>query len=185
MDIVDVQKLEWSNTASFEEPEVNAENTSDGFFAYDLSSSGLIAADKDTVNGVYGLEVDARICAGGPKNYSFDGNSMRFLVKPQFILLRLWVVPGHTRSTSDAIAYAKLLPSHKPFTGLTLTLETSGGGGATLNISDGSEKVTQIQKPPTKGRYHFQDAPGNGALDPDLFRVDVEQPVWGAVPGYL
>ena len=148
MDIVEVQKLEWSNTASFEEPEVNKENTGKGFFAYDLSSSGLIAMDKDTVNGVYGLEVDARIRACGPKNYSFEGNSMRFLVKPQFILLRLWVVPGHTRSTSDAIAYAKLLPSHKPLTGLTLTLETSGGGGATLNTSDGSEKLTQIQDPP-------------------------------------
>lgn len=151
MDIVDVQKLEWSKTASFEEPEINSENTGDGFLAYDLSSSGLIAADKDTVNGIYSLEVDARIRVGGPKNYSFEDNSMRLTVKPQFILLRVWVVPGYMRSTSEAIAYAKLLPCHKPFTGLPLTLETSGGGGAVLNMSDGYEKVTQIKDSPTEG----------------------------------
>ncbi len=151
MDIVDVQKIDWITNTSYEEPEVNAANTGDGFFAFDLSSSGLIAADKDTVNGEYWLEVDARIRAGGPKNYSIEGNSLRFAVKPQFTLLRLWVVPGYKRSTSDAIAYAKLLPCQKPFTGLKLTLETSGGGGAVLNMSDGHEKVTQIKDSPTDG----------------------------------
>lgn len=151
MDIVDVQKIDWVTTTSYEEPAVNAANTGGGFFAYDLSSSGLIAADKDTVNGEYCLEVDARIRAGGPKNYSFKGNSLRFAVKPQFTLLRLWVVPGEKRSTSEAIAYAKLLPCHKPFTGLKLTLDTSGGGGAVLNMSDGVEKVTQTKDAPTGG----------------------------------
>ncbi len=151
MDIVDVQKIDWVTTTSYEEPAVNAAKTGGGFFAYDLSSSGLIAADKDTVNGEYCLEVDARIRPGGPKNYSFEGNSLRFAVKPQFTLLRLWVVPGYKRSTSEAIAYAKLLPCHKPFTGLKLTLETSGGGGATLNVSDGAEKVTQKKDSPTEG----------------------------------
>lgn len=151
MDIVDVQKFDWITTTSFEEPAVNSANTSGGFFAYDLSSTDSIAPAKDRVNGVYRLEVDARIRAGGPKNYSFEESNLRIEVKPQFILLRLWVVPGYKRSTSEAIAYAKLLPSHKPFTGLTLTLETSGGGGATLNMSDGVEKVTQIQDVPARG----------------------------------
>jgi hypothetical protein len=160
MDIVDVQKIDWITTASFEEPAVNAANTGGGFFAYDLNSSGLIALDKDTVNGEYCLEVDARIRAGGPKNYSFEGNSLRFAVKPQFILLRLWVVPGYKRSTSEAIAYAKLLPCHKPFTGLKLTLETSGGGGAVLNMSDGHEKVTQIKDPPPGGKIRFEMVKG-------------------------
>ncbi len=151
MDIVDVQKIDWVTTTSYEEPAVNAANTGGGFFAYNLSSSGLIAADKDTVNGEYCLEVDARIRPGGPKNYSFEGNSLRFAVKPQFTLLRLWVVPGEKRSTSEAIAYAKLLPCHKPFTGLKLTLDTSGGGGAVINMSDGVEKVTQTKDAPTGG----------------------------------
>ncbi len=151
MDIVDMQKIDWISTASFEEPALNAANTGGGFFAYDLSSTDVIAPDKDTVNGVYCLEVDARIRAGGPKNYSFEKNDLRITVKPQFILLRLWVVPGEKRSTSDAIAYAKLLPSHKPFTGLELTLETSGGGGALLNPSDGAVKVTQKEDAPPGG----------------------------------
>jgi len=135
MDIVDVKKIDWITTESFEEPAVNAANTSNGFFAYDLASRELIAADKTSVNGTYELEVDAWIISGAPKNYSIDGSSLRFKVKPQFILLRMWVVPGYKQNTSEAIAYAKLLPSHKPFTGLKLTLETSGGGGATLNIN--------------------------------------------------
>jgi hypothetical protein len=160
MDIVEVEKLEWSTTESFEEPEINSENTSDGFFAYDLISSGVIAADKNTVSGIYRLDVEARIRAGGPKNYSFERDSMQFTVKPQFILLRLWVVPGYKRSTSEAIAYAKLLPSHKPFTGLTLSLETSGGGGAALNPSDGYEKVTQIQDPAPGGKINFKMVKG-------------------------
>ncbi len=46
MDVVDVQKIEWTTSTGFEEPEVNAENTSDGFFACDLSSKGWIAADQ-------------------------------------------------------------------------------------------------------------------------------------------
>lgn len=156
MDIVEVEKVEWTTTTSYEEPAVNSENSGGGFFAYDLGSSGWIAADKDVVNGVYALEVDARIRAGGPKNYTIDGSSLRFTVKPQFTLLRLWVVPGYARSTSEAIAYAKLLPSHKPFTGLKLTLESSGGGGATLNTSDGDEKVTQIMDPPPGGKVRFE-----------------------------
>ncbi len=151
MDIVDVQKVDWITTNSFEEPAVNTTNTGGGFFAYDISSADAIAPDKETVNGEYWLEVDARIRPGGPKNYSFVENDLRIQVKPQFTLLRLWVVPGEKRSTSDAVAYAKLLPSHKPFTGLKLTLETSGGGGATLVISDGAEKVTQTRDAPTGG----------------------------------
>ncbi len=152
MDIVDVQKIDWITTTSFEEPSVNAANTGGGFFAYDLSSTDSIAPKKDTVHGEYSLEVDARIRPGGPKNYSFEKNDLRIKVKPQFILLRLWVVPGEKRSTSEAIAYAKLLPSHKPFAGLKLTLETSGGGGAMLNTSDGAEKVTQTTDAPERGR---------------------------------
>lgn len=151
MDIVEVQKVDWITTTSFEEPAVNAANTGGGFFAYDLRSTDAIAPSKDTVNSEYCLEVAARIRPGGPKNYSIEGNSLRFAVKPQFTLLRLWVVPGEKRSTSEAIAYAKLLPSHKPFTGMKLTLETSGGGGAALNMSDGVEKVTQTKDAPAGG----------------------------------
>ncbi|NMB89263.1 MAG: hypothetical protein GYA17_12960 [Chloroflexi bacterium] len=160
MDIVEVQKIDWISTAAFEEPALNAENTGGGFFAYDISSTKLIAADKDTVNEVYCLEVDARIRAGAPENYSIAGNSLRFAVNPQFILLRLWVTPGYNRSTSEAIAYAKLLPCHKPFTGLKLTLETSGGGAATLNVSNGYEKVTQTQDPQPGGLIRFEMVKG-------------------------
>lgn len=123
MDIVEVQKLEWSTTSSFEEPEVNSENTSDGFFAYDLSSSRFIDADKDKVNGVYSLEVDARIRADGPENYSFDGDSMRFLVKPQFMKFHFWVVPGALKGTSEAYAYVQLNPSKSSVPNVPLTLE--------------------------------------------------------------
>ena len=160
MDIVDVKKIDWITTESFEEPAVNADNTSNGFFAYDLASRELIAADKTSVNGTYELEVDAWIISGAPKNYSIDGSSLRFKVKPQFILLRMWVVPGYKQNTSEAIAYAKLLPSHKPFTGLKLTLETSGGGGATLNINDNKEKITQIKDPPPGGKIRFEMVKG-------------------------
>ena len=160
MDIVDVKKIDWITTESFEEPAVNAANTSNGFFAYDLASRELIAADKTSVNGTYELEVDAWIISGAPKNYSIDGSSLRFKVKPQFILLRMWVVPGYKQNTSEAIAYAKLLPSHKPFTGLKLTLETSGGGGATLNINDNIEKITLIKEPQTSGKVRFEMVKG-------------------------
>ena len=146
LDIVDVQKFDWITAATFEEPAVNPENTGGGFFAYDLRSTDALASDKATVNKVYRLEVDAQIRAGSPKNYSFEGGrNFEITVKPQFILLRLWVVPGYKRNTSDAIAYAKLLPSHKPFSGLTLTLETSGGGGATLKPIGYAKEITSIE----------------------------------------
>ncbi len=100
---------------------------------------------------MYGLEIDAHIRAGGPKNYSFDGNSLRISVKPQFSLLRMWVVPGYKRSTSEAIAYAELVPSHKTFTGTHTNIGNFGWGGAGLNMSDGHEKVIQKKDSPTEG----------------------------------
>jgi hypothetical protein len=43
---------------------------------------------------------------------------------------------------------------------LTLSLETSGGGGAALNPSDGYEKVTQIQDPAPGGKINFKMVKG-------------------------
>ena len=155
MDIVDVKKIDWITTTSFEEPAVNAANTGGGFFAYDLRSTNAITASQDTVNGEYCLEVDARIRPGGPKNYSIEGNSLRFAVKPQFTLLRLWVVPGSRRDTSEALAYVSLEPCRKPLPKKNLELSFECGEGVSLSLDgcDAVQSSTELDRTSSGGAF--------------------------------
>ncbi len=68
--------------------------------------------------------------------YTPESEELELGIDVQFLRLRLWVVPGVYRHTSEAVAYLDLLPSQEPLPGQDVCLTTEALAGMALDLDN-------------------------------------------------
>lgn len=151
-DVVEIEAIGWKaagDISDFKLPKIYEDQSGGGVFAYDLSAGYALKGTKEQIDRPHKLSVKAKIKSGG-KNYDLEQSDYEVSVKPQFLNLQLWVVPGEMRHTSEAYAYLNLLPSGKPFPKQSLMLNIENPAGSSLSF----EKCSAVQfTRPEEGGY--------------------------------
>ena len=162
VDLVDVQSVKFT-AGKFPDPEVNAEDSGEGLFAYKVRSNGAILYAREEPTH-YALQVEPRMKAGAPANIGLAGMSHEIPVSPQFLKFHFWVVPGQYRDTSEAFAYVQLYPSKMGVPNMPLSLEVenpSDRNRGFLELVNGDREQTTREEDYAKSEAYVPLAKGS------------------------
>ena len=120
----------------FGEPQNDEVNSKDGFLCFEIKSKGALEATPDRINAVHNLILKPALRSDIPAAYSVEADVLEVKIAMQFLRLRLWVVPGVYRHTSEAVAYLDVLPAHQALADQELCLTTEAPAGMGLNLQD-------------------------------------------------
>lgn len=150
-DGVAIQQITWvAGGTGFDEPRPDLARTRAGVLAYTVRSNDTLDADADALGRARSLLISPRLLPGGASRHcEFDRNDYVLHLKPQFLKLQLWVLPGRCVHTSEALAYVSAMPSRKPVPGQQLILTVDNPAQATLLVeSDVQQRTATKTSPP-------------------------------------
>ncbi len=122
--------------ADFGEPQSDEKNSQDGFLCFELSSREPLEAIPARLDSVHGLIIKPTLRSDISTGYTLDAEVLEVRIAIQFLRLRLWVVPGVYRHTSEAVAYLDVLPARKALPEQELYLGTQAPAGMGLNLDE-------------------------------------------------
>jgi len=132
LDIGAVEGIGWrlpQDEMDLGKPQSDDGNTRDGFLCFSLKSSQPLPATPARLGSPHTLVFKLGLRADAASGYTLDSEQVELNISLQFLRLRLWVVPGVYRHTSEAVAYLDLLPANEPLPGqeVCLSIETPDG----------------------------------------------------------
>jgi len=85
----------------------------DGFICFTLKSNQPLQATQSRLDTPHRLVVKLALRSDIPSEYTLESEEMEVDIEVQVLRLRLWVVPGVFRNTSEALAYLDMLPARE------------------------------------------------------------------------
>ena len=139
LDIGEISGFTWRNPqdeADLGEPQVDDRNTQDGFLCFELKSIEPLEATPGRLNSVHGLIIKPALRSDLMSGYTLETDVLEVKIAVQFLRLRLWVVPGVYRHTSEAVAYLDVLPARKALPEQELCLSTQAPARMGLDLDE-------------------------------------------------
>jgi hypothetical protein len=129
----------WRNPqdeVDFGAPQNDDRNSQDGFLCFELRSRGVLEATPARLNALHSLIIKPSLRSDTLTGFTLDSEVLEIKLAVQFLRLRLWVVPGVYRHTSDAVAYLEMLPARQALPEQELCLGIEAPAGMALNLDD-------------------------------------------------
>lgn len=156
-DIAQVRAVRWdpvTDGASLR-ADLDADNSDELAQTYKVGAKRLLQYSKETKPGTHRLLFDLEIKPGKPKNFRLVSREGEYKLYPQYTLLRMWVVPGILRGTSEALAYLSLEPCRKPLPqkNIELSIDCSGGVSVALESCDAVQATSELDRGSRGGAF--------------------------------
>jgi hypothetical protein len=113
---------------------VDDARTQDGWLCFGLQSQKPLEATPERLSADHRLVCHLALQSDASATYALESETAEIKIRVQYLRLRLWVVPGLRRHTSEAVAHLELQPSHRPLGEQALYLTTEAPPGMGLNL---------------------------------------------------
>ena len=134
--IGEVRGFTWGNSqdqTDFGDPQVDEGQLGDGFLCFVLKSKVPLEATPERLDALHILNFQLAMRSDA---YPLESDELELGVAMQLLRLRMWVVPGLVRHTSEVVAYLDMQPAGKPLEGQELILSTEAPADMSLELDD-------------------------------------------------
>jgi len=156
-DVAQVRAVRWdpATDAADLRADLDAENSDQKVQVYRVGSKTMLQYTAQRKQAGRRLLFDLELKSGKPKNFRLAQPVGEFKIQPQFTLLRLWVVPGAQRDTSEAMAYLSIEPCRRPLPQkeIELSVECAGGVSLTLDNCDAVQATSDLERSSRGGAF--------------------------------
>ena len=146
-DVAQIRTTRWDSASDRTElkAELDAESSENPVQVYKVGSNAAVKYSQQRKQAAHRLVFDLEMKPGKPSNLRLQSPLGEYKLQPQYLLLRMWVVPGAFRDTSDALAYLSLEPCRKPLPKKNLQLTVDNGAGVTLSLENSDSVQTTLE----------------------------------------